>query len=259
MSALLPRPSASLALLLGGAQSGKTAFAVAVARACEALIGPTGEAAGVCFVGTARADGDAGAELGARLDALRRDRPAHWITCEPSREAPDVLAFLEALRADTASRRPSCVVFDCATLWLAWELSRDFSKYSAGQLMQHLEAQGAHFASVLGALVKAGIPTLVVSNETGSGVVPGTLSGRLFRDALGLLNTRLADASTLVVQMVAGQPLCLREGVASPDDDVPIRRMGAARVARVLAGDMGPPPFPSSTPFRNASTSESPA
>ena len=49
------------------------------------------------------------------------------------------------------------------------------------------------------------VPVVAVSNEVGSGVVPGTRSGVLFRDALGRLNRRLADASDDVRLVVAGR------------------------------------------------------
>ena len=44
-----------------------------------------------------------------------------------------------------------------------------------------------------------------VTNEVGSGVVPGTRAGVLFRDALGRLNRRLADESDEVHLVVAGR------------------------------------------------------
>ncbi len=49
------------------------------------------------------------------------------------------------------------------------------------------------------------VPVVAVSNEVGSGVVPGTRAGVLFRDALGRLNQRLADASEDVRVVVAGR------------------------------------------------------
>ncbi|MCA2959208.1 MAG: bifunctional adenosylcobinamide kinase/adenosylcobinamide-phosphate guanylyltransferase [Silvanigrellales bacterium] len=249
MTPLHANPQLPLAFLLGGAQSGKTRFAASVALECEKLFETREQASSVCFVGTARLDGDAGSELRSRIGGLRLERPPRWSTLEPSSETPDVLAVLENVLALSAEQRPRCVVFDCATLWLAWELSRDFSKYSAAQLSQHLEAQGVYLVRVATSLAEAGIVTIVVSSETGAGIVPGTVSGRLFRDALGLLNMRAAAASSLVLHMVAGLSLCLREGGPSLNDDAPVRRVGASTVAHSLLRPSASSSFSSSTPF----------
>ena len=48
---------------------------------------------------------------------------------------------------------------------------------------------------------------VAVSDEAGSGVVPATRAGRLFRDRLGQLNQRLAAESEEVVLVVAGRIL----------------------------------------------------
>ena len=48
-----------------------------------------------------------------------------------------------------------------------------------------------------------------MSNEVGSGVVPDSASGRLFRDQLGLLNARIAAESDEVLLTVAGRVLQL--------------------------------------------------
>jgi adenosylcobinamide kinase/adenosylcobinamide-phosphate guanylyltransferase len=50
---------------------------------------------------------------------------------------------------------------------------------------------------------------VAVSNEVGSGVVPATASGRLFRDELGRLNSLVAAASDEVLLVVAGKVLPL--------------------------------------------------
>ena len=50
---------------------------------------------------------------------------------------------------------------------------------------------------------------MTVSNEVGWGVVPPTASGRLSRDALGGLNSRLADVADVVHLVVAGRVLDL--------------------------------------------------
>lgn len=51
---------------------------------------------------------------------------------------------------------------------------------------------------------------VVVTNETGSGVVPATAAGRRFRDELGRLNASVADECEHVLLVVAGQALTLR-------------------------------------------------
>lgn len=62
-------------------------------------------------------------------------------------------------------------------------------------------------------------PVVAVSNEVGSGIVPATPAGRLFRDLLGRLNTRVAAESETVLLTVAGLVITLRgavPAVASP-------------------------------------------
>jgi adenosylcobinamide kinase/adenosylcobinamide-phosphate guanylyltransferase len=53
-------------------------------------------------------------------------------------------------------------------------------------------------------------PVVVVTNEVGLGVVPPTALGRIYRDALGRVNQRVASAASRVVLMVAGLPLELK-------------------------------------------------
>ncbi len=50
---------------------------------------------------------------------------------------------------------------------------------------------------------------VAVSNEVGSGVVPATASGRLFRDLMGRLNAAISAASDDVTLLVAGRPVRL--------------------------------------------------
>ena len=61
------------------------------------------------------------------------------------------------------------------------------------------------------AAYQAGTATwIVVSNEVGMGLVPPYPLGRVYRDALGRANQRLAAAADHVVFMVAGLPLALK-------------------------------------------------
>jgi adenosylcobinamide kinase/adenosylcobinamide-phosphate guanylyltransferase len=67
------------------------------------------------------------------------------------------------------------------------------------------ERLDAEVERLLEAWRSVSVPVVAVSNEVGNGVVPGTRSGLLFRDALGRLNQRLADESDDVRLVVAGR------------------------------------------------------
>ena len=53
-------------------------------------------------------------------------------------------------------------------------------------------------------------PTIVVSSEVGTGLVPDTPLGRAFRDQAGIVNQNLAVSAHNVLFMVAGLALPLK-------------------------------------------------
>lgn len=165
-----------LTLVVGGARSGKSAFA-------ERLI--TQSARPRRYIATAEAWDD---EMRTRIAQHRHDRGTAWTTVE----APLALA------AALADARPDeAVLVDCATLWLTNHL-----------LAEHdLETETARLLAALGA---SPAPIVIVSNETGWGIVPENPLARRFRDEQGRLNQRLATASTLVVTVIAGLPMVLK-------------------------------------------------
>lgn len=181
-------PSPGRTLVLGGARSGKSTYA-------EALLADRDR---VTYVATAGARPD-DEEWLARVRLHRDRRPAAWVT----RETTDIAAVLRAAGPDDA------VLVDCLTLWLTsvidevdgWEQP---DKADA--------AVAAATAELIGALRSTQALVVAVSNEVGQGVVPATVSGRLFRDALGRLNLTVAAASEEVVLLVAGRPHLLRGG-----------------------------------------------
>lgn len=157
-------------LVLGGTRSGKSAHA-------ERLAGP-GRA--VTYVATA-ADRPDDPEWTRRLAAHRDRRPAGWRTVET-----DDIAGALAL--------PGPLLLDSVTLWLAGALDAD-----PADVAGRVDAVVRAFADRAG-------PVVAVSDEVGSGVVPASLAGRRFRDALGELNTRLAAAADEVWLVTAGLP-----------------------------------------------------
>lgn len=171
----------------GGARSGKSAYAER--RAIE-----LGDDA-VTFIATAR-PGDA--EMARRIAHHKSTRPAAWKTLE----AP-VDAGAAILAAST-----EIVLLDCVTLllsnWLELEGGRDDAAVRAALQRRTTELLRA-IAARAGALV-------LVTNEVGLGIVPGNALARLYRDALGGVNQRIAADADEVVFMVSGLPLWLKGG-----------------------------------------------
>jgi adenosylcobinamide kinase/adenosylcobinamide-phosphate guanylyltransferase len=167
---------AQLTLVLGGARSGKSLYAE---NLIVALPPPW------TFVATAEA-GDA--EMAERIAAHRLRRGENWQTVE----APhDLSASLAAVAPD----RP--VLLDCLTLWLS-------NRMLVGAA---LDAEIARFEAVLDG---RRAPVVVVSNEVGSGIVPGNELSRRFRDMQGRLNQQMAARADRVVLMVAGLPVMVK-------------------------------------------------
>jgi adenosyl cobinamide kinase/adenosyl cobinamide phosphate guanylyltransferase len=171
---------ASTTLILGGARSGKSRFALQLQPS----------RARVSFLATALA-GDA--EMLERIERHRAERPAHWRTVE---EPCDLVACLRAVCADA-----DAVIVDCLTVWIANLMLR-------GDPDAHVLKEADELAALL-ALHPATVT--LVSNEVGLGVHPATDDGRHFRDLLGMVNQRVAAAADRVVLMIAGHPLIVKD------------------------------------------------
>lgn len=176
MTGLLPAPLSALTLVIGGARSGKSAYAERLA---------TGTARPRRYIATAEAWDD---EMRARIARHLQDRGADWITIE---------APLDLGPALNVARPDEVVLVDCATLWLTNHL-----------LAEHdLQAEAA---TLLESLAACKAPVVIVSNEVGWGIVPENALARRFRDAQGRLNQTLAETADLVVTVIAGLPLVLK-------------------------------------------------
>jgi adenosylcobinamide kinase / adenosylcobinamide-phosphate guanylyltransferase len=165
-----------LSLVIGGARSGKSTFA-------EGLVSQTGRPRR--YLATAEAWDD---EMRAKIARHREDRGGDWTTVEAPLDLAPALA--EALAGDV-------VLVDCATLWLTNHLLADHD----------LPAETDRLIAALSTCVA---PVVIVSNETGWGIVPDNALARRFRDAQGRLNQRLAAEAGLVVTVIAGLPLVLK-------------------------------------------------
>lgn len=175
---------ATRTLVLGGARSGKSAHA-------EALL--AGEPAVIYLATGGVCEGDP--EWAERVRLHRARRPDSWRTVETTDVA-------EELRSAGTP-----LLLDCLGTWLAARMDQH-RVWDGGAL----DGVYADIDELVSAWRVCPAPVVAVSNEVGSGVVPATASGRLFRDLLGVLNARIAAASDEVVLMVAGRPLRLPAG-----------------------------------------------
>lgn len=175
--------SALHTLVTGGARSGKSSMA-------ESMLADETQ---VDYVATSQRRAD-DAEWMARIAAHVARRPSGWNTIE-------TIDLVPVLAADG----PPALV-DCLGVWLTRVLdvtdAWNEPDAAAPQIDQRIDAVAAAIAGSPRRLV-------LVTNEVGSGVVPATASGRAFRDWLGILNTRVADACDEVLYCIAGRALSL--------------------------------------------------
>ena len=189
-------------LILGGARSGKSLTA-------ERLLAGRDR---VDYVATGPLPDEGDPEWADRVRLHQARRPAHWTTLETldlarvlagSEPTGPGMAQPELTGSGPAPARmlATPVLVDCLATWLAgvmeecglWAGSPGADKKLADRLDGLLDAWRSTRRQVV-----------AVSNEVGSGVVPGTASGLRFRDELGVLNARIAAECEQVWLCTAG-------------------------------------------------------
>jgi adenosylcobinamide kinase/adenosylcobinamide-phosphate guanylyltransferase len=164
-------------LILGGARSGKTAYALALASQSGLK---------KWMIATAGIEDQ---EMSERIARHKEERGPDWELAEERIRLVDVLRV--------RARRDRIVVVDCLTLWLS---NLAFEQFDLPAETLRLSEAVSSFAG----------PVIFVSNEIGLGLVPETQLGRSFRDAQGRLNQALAQACDKVTFVAAGLPLHLK-------------------------------------------------
>lgn len=166
-------------LILGGARSGKSRLAqqIAIDAQCP-----------VIYIATAQAQD---AEMQARIAQHQQQRPSHWrLIEEPIELAGQLLAH---------DRADQVILVDCLTLWMSNLL------LAADPALQRQQCEQLY----------AVLPTLksqliLVSNETGLGVVPMGELTRRFVDESGWMHQQLAQQADEVRFCVAGLSMQLK-------------------------------------------------
>jgi len=164
-------------LVLGGARSGKSAFAEKLVETAspERLYLATGQAWDE--------------EMRDRIALHQQRRGQGWETLE----AP--VELMQALVANTVAGRPMLV--DCLTLWVTNLMLGEHDVDAAFDLL------AASLSGLKG-------PVVFVSNEVGLGIVPENAMARVFRDHAGRLHQLIAGLADEVHFVAAGLPLKMK-------------------------------------------------
>ena len=166
-------------LVLGGARSGKSAYALKLAKKYKQ----------VAFIATCQA---LDKEMEERIKLHKEARPKHWQTFEEPLDL-DLLLNKMAIGFD-------CIIIDCLTLLVS-------NLLLAGGNQKTIEGK---IEQILVSLENRKGNVIIVSNEVGLGIVPEHKLGREFRDIAGKVNQIAASKADKVLFMVAGLPVNIK-------------------------------------------------
>ena len=170
-------------LILGGARSGKSAYAEQLASASKLA---------VIYIATAQIYDD---EFAKRVAHHQARRPKNWQIIE----AP----FNLATTLNTYAKENACVIVDCLTLWLAQCICPDCQSPASVSWEKERTALLEVLPTLKGAVI-------LVSNEVGMGIVPLGEINRQFQDEQGRINQAVAKLADEVSFVAAGIPLQLK-------------------------------------------------
>lgn len=167
-------------LVTGASSSGKSEFA-------EVLAAKTEKA--VVYIATARID-PSDREWQAKIRKHQQRRPSSWKTVATSTET-ELESYLER------ASKSECLLIDSLGTWVAnfLELDRFEWQQKCDRLLVSLQVSQAEI--------------ILVGEETGWGIVPAYVSGRLFRDRLGNLSRKIAEAVDVTYLIAGGHILNL--------------------------------------------------
>jgi adenosylcobinamide kinase/adenosylcobinamide-phosphate guanylyltransferase len=172
-----------ITLILGGARSGKSAYAERLAVDSKLP---------VTYIATAQVYDD---EFKQRVEHHNDRRPSEWSLVEE----PHLLTQTLVRLANTNQ----CIIVDCLTLWLAQWICPDCNPPKDSTWQSERQA-------FLRTLATLDSQIILVSNEVGMGIVPLGEINRQFQDEQGRLNQAAASVADQVFFVAAGLPLQLK-------------------------------------------------
>ena len=166
--------------ILGGARSGKSAYALNLAKERSRK---------VIYIATAEA-GDS--EMRSRISKHKAFRPRYWKTIE---EPLDLIAALKKHK-----HKYQVIIIDCLTLYLSNLMHKGLTRAA---VIKKIKDTTGYIKAMRESVI-------VISNEVGLGIVPENRLAREFRDIAGLTNQIMARAADEAVFIQAGIPLKLK-------------------------------------------------
>ena len=167
-------------LVLGGARSGKSAYAENIAKSSGLKL---------YYIATATIQDD---EMHARITHHQTQRSANWETIEEPIKVAEVLLEID--------NHQHCILVDCLTLWLTNNLLHDD---------KHCWEVEKH--ALIDSLTNLKAKVILVSNEVGQGIVPLGEINRKFVDEAGWLHQSIASFADKVTFVTAGLPMTLKD------------------------------------------------
>ncbi len=168
-------------LITGGAKSGKSRIALDICNKMGKKL---------IFLATAQAFDK---EMEERISRHQEERGTEWSTIE---EPVDIIAAISK-----SDNQDTVILFDCFTLWL--NNLYMLYKNNPGQIEREIDKFISMLPCLKGAIV-------VVSNETGMGIVPDNVLSRRYRDDAGRANQKIARVADKVITVISGLPLFLK-------------------------------------------------
>lgn len=182
----------NLTLILGGARSGKSAFALRLAEEINSVV----------YVATAL---PIDSEMKMRIERHRKSRPKEWRTMEVSENIAEVIRKI--------GKEANLIILDCWSLYLSKLLTSHQTDGNQNDVVYNQAEQLAsqEVEKLIQAIENSSCKVIVVSNEVGWGLVPPYPFGRYFRDLVGLTNQRLAKEAGRMYFLIAGVPLEIKK------------------------------------------------
>jgi adenosylcobinamide kinase/adenosylcobinamide-phosphate guanylyltransferase len=176
-----------ITFILGGARSGKSAYAQKLAQ-------DSGRS--VTFLATAEALDD---EMADRIKMHKAERPSHWQTLEVPL---GITSHIKEIQSEV-------VILDCITL-LVSNLMMQFAADDIVKDIFFIQAVQKEMEELISVIKESKKHWIIISNEVGLGLVPPYQMGRVYRDGLGWANQRFAREADSVLLIVAGIPMVVK-------------------------------------------------